>query len=126
MAEFVITWPTGKTERWEQSDCETVAEAANVRFGSAAEQAAENGVNLELAADHDARMAGQQNQEPEETDEQAAARLAADSKPPLGEGTAPPEGTAEGSQADFEAIMKAQAAEMTKAEGSAQESSDGN
>ena len=121
MAEFVITWPTGKTERWEQSDCETVAQAANVRFGSAAEQAAENGVNLELAADHDARMAGQQNQEPE-TDEQAAARLAAHT----GEEAAPPAGAAEGSQADFEVIMKAQAAEMTKAEGSAQESSDGN
>lgn len=33
MAKFKITWPNGKSEKVEQSDCETVEQYINCRFG---------------------------------------------------------------------------------------------
>lgn len=40
-------WPSGATEEYEQSDCATVEDAINTKFGSTWEQAQEAGVTVE-------------------------------------------------------------------------------
>lgn len=48
MANFKVTWSTGKVEEFEQSEAETVEQFTNIHFGSAWEGAAESGVTVEL------------------------------------------------------------------------------
>lgn len=40
MARFRITWPTGEVTEVEQSDCNTVEQYVNCRFGAGVEPAA--------------------------------------------------------------------------------------
>ena len=50
MAKFIIKWPTDKVEKVEQSDCETIEQLVNTKFGRGFDIEA-YGVTVELVGE---------------------------------------------------------------------------
>jgi hypothetical protein len=51
MSRFRVTYPSGETEEVEQSDCDTIEQYANTKFGYV--DYASHGVTVELVAEAD-------------------------------------------------------------------------